>query len=132
MPISYRVIEALNAVITRCTGTVTDDEFISHRADLDADTRVGPGYLLLVDLRGAAEIKISVEAFRQDAAADSFVAQRQGVRVAIVAPETAIFGLARMFQLLHDEGPQEVEVFRAMPEAEQWLGVSVSGRPPAR
>ena len=124
MAVAYRVIEALNAVVVTCTGTVTDDEFLAHRSELDADPRARPGYLLLVDLRPAEAIEISAAAFRQDADADVSSPQRRGARVAIVAPKTAAFGLARMFEILHDEGPQEVMVFRTMPEAEEWLGLS--------
>ena len=53
-----------------------------------------------------------------------------GTCVAIVAPQPAVFGIARMYQLLRDP-PYEVRVFRELAKAEAWLDgrVSKSGTP---
>jgi hypothetical protein len=51
-----------------------------------------------------------------------------GNRVAIVAPQPAVFGLARMYGLMRDP-PYEVNVVRESSEAEAWLGRSDSDAP---
>lgn len=125
MPISYRFIEKSNAFVVTCTGTVTDVEFIAHREELGADQRLRRGYLLIVDLRHVDAINISLDTFRKDAEMVKLSPPHGNTRIAIVAPERAVFGLARTYQALNEGGPQKVMVFRAMAEAEQWLGVSV-------
>jgi hypothetical protein len=125
MPITYRFIEESNAFLVTCTGTVTDMEFIEHRKELEADQRLQVGYQLLVDLRKVAAIDISVDTFKMDAKNVKSSPRHSHSRIAIVAPKEAVFGLARIYQVLNEEGPRKVMVFHTMAEAEQWLGVSV-------
>jgi hypothetical protein len=42
-------------------------------------------------------------------------------RSAIVATSTELYGLARMFQMLNDNPQIEVQLFKTMAEAEDWL-----------
>ena len=44
-------------------------------------------------------------------------------KIAIVASKDVEFGMARMVELLADESPTEIRVFRAVGEAESWLGI---------
>jgi hypothetical protein len=125
MPITYRFIEKSNAFVVTCTGTVTDVEFIAHREELLSDQRLLRGYLLIVDLRHVDAINISVDTFRKDAEKVKLSPHHSNTRIAIVAPERAVFGLSRAYQSLNEGGPQKVMVFLTMAEAEQWLGVSV-------
>ena len=74
----------------------------------------------LWDLSGATEVQIEAEAIKELARARSFEA---GAKRAVVAPSDLAFGMARMFQLLHDEAPEDVRVFRAEADARRWLGL---------
>lgn len=125
MPITYRFVEKSNTFVVTCSGTVTDKEFIAHRKELEADQHLRPGYLLLVDLCHAAAINISVSTFRMDAKMVKSSPRHSNTRTAIVAPKKTIFGMARIYKVLNEGGPQKVMVFRTMVEAEQWLGISV-------
>jgi hypothetical protein len=44
-------------------------------------------------------------------------------RLAIVASQNEMFGLARMYQILRDDSPVEVHVFRERGDAARWLGL---------
>jgi hypothetical protein len=46
-----------------------------------------------------------------------------GARRALVVTSDVVFGMARMYQILRDESPDELEIFREMDGALQWLGV---------
>lgn len=35
-----------------------------------------------------------------------------------------LFGMARMYQILLDESPDELEIFRKLDDAFQWLGIA--------
>jgi hypothetical protein len=76
-----------------------------------------------VDLRAVTYMGVTSNGLRRlmglFAEADS-----RGIRTrcAIVAPEDAVFGVSRMWQLMReDEVAEEMSVFRAMREAEDWL-----------
>jgi hypothetical protein len=49
-----------------------------------------------------------------------------GARRAIVAPDLAVFGLARMFESHRDAGGDEeqIRVFKSLEDAWAWLGMS--------
>jgi hypothetical protein len=47
-----------------------------------------------------------------------------GARRALVITNDVLFGMARMYQLLKDESPDELQIFRNMDEALQWLGLA--------
>jgi hypothetical protein len=46
--------------------------------------------------------------------------------VAIVTPHPANFGMSRMYSTLGDSMKLTVEVFREMPEAEEWLSAQMT------
>ena len=43
---------------------------------------------------------------------------------AVVAPSDVLYGVARMFQSMHEAAPEEFQIFRTVGEAKHWLGVS--------
>ena len=47
------------------------------------------------------------------------------VKSAFFAPGRPAYGVARMFAALMEESPIDVQVFRQIEEAAQWLGVPV-------
>ena len=42
-------------------------------------------------------------------------------KLAVIAPRDLLFGMARMYEMLRDDSPVEVRVFRERDEAESWL-----------
>jgi hypothetical protein len=127
MAIRVRVDTKLGLVVVVCTGVVTVDEFNRHVAPLVAAPEYKLMPLTLVDttdaLRGDGPSTLLVEHARR--AAENIDDELEGgARVAIVATLDEFFGLARMYEMLRDGSPVECQVFRSLPEAEQWLGLS--------
>src|SRR5262249_20470431 len=103
---------------------LTRDELFSIVAELRMDAVITPEFSTLIDLSdGPPAADITGEVVRNLAAAP-----HKGVaRCAFVASSPAVFGLARMFVSYREArgSAERVGVFRAVDEAEKWLGLDV-------
>ena len=99
---------------------VADADLKSHQRNLLKDPDFDRGFDQLWDFREATHADVSTATLRELAKSRSYA---DGVKRALVAPLDVAFGLARMFQSLHDEAPETIQVFRSLPEAETWLGL---------
>src|SRR5579864_704527 len=100
MPTEYVIDNARGIVFTRAFGTLTDDDLRDHAVKLKADPSFMPTFRQLVDFSGVSEVALTSRGVTSVAgAANPF--ERAAVR-AIFAPQDAIFGLARMFEVVHD------------------------------
>jgi hypothetical protein len=132
MSIRVRVDETRELLEMVFAGEVTNSEF------LEAMNRyiVEPCAVLplgLFDLSDVTILGVAAESVR-DAARQ--VAQHVDPRLgegklAIVAPTDVLFGMARMYEILRDDSPIEVRVFRERDEAESWLGLTEQGASPS-
>jgi len=112
---------ALRLVLVRAWGTVSDEELAEHARALRADPRFRPDFRQLGDLRGITTLDATRAGIRQLAELSPFGA---GARRAIVVGSEVAFGMARMYELMRGEGQDEVEVFRDLPAALDWLGIA--------
>lgn len=120
MPADYRIDAQRRLISSAGRGAVTDDDLRGHQARLRSDPAFDPSYDQLWDFSQVTRIEVTSEALRELAGSRSFKA---GARRAMVTPSDVGFGLARMFQILHDEAPEELRVFRDLGEARSWLGL---------
>lgn len=120
MPAQYTIDSDRRIIFSQAIGVVTADDLRDHQSRLRADPAFDAKFDQLWDLSGATEVQIEAEAIKELARARSFEA---GAKRAVVAPSDLAFGIARMFQLLHDEAPEEVRVFRSEADARRWLGL---------
>jgi len=127
MPISYRIDKAARVVICTHAGMTSDADFIHTYKSLFNDPEYEAGLSKLIDLREADSVGRSGKALM--AIRDLLTIQYEGssvtTRIAIVAPADLSFGLGRMYEMLTDDAPQKVGVFRSMQKAVEWLGVSL-------
>lgn len=121
MPFAYQIDIARRLVISRARGTLTDQDLLSHAAALARDLRFRPDMRQLADFREVTKIEIATGTVRQMAGLNPF---RVGSRRAFVVGTEGAYGLARMYQILRDRDPDELEVFRALEPALEWLGLS--------
>jgi len=122
MPITYRIDPQSHLVMTVATGVLTDAELLDHKRRLAADPAFEPGMGQLSDIRGVEQLEVTPQGVRQFVAHDRVHAgQLEGHRLAIVAPQDLVFGMARMYQTLTDAN---VGVFRDVAEALAFLGRS--------
>ncbi|MBW1883985.1 MAG: hypothetical protein JRG89_16360 [Deltaproteobacteria bacterium] len=124
MPIRVRTSTELGLVHIVFEGEVTEEEFDRHVTPLVElpEFRLMP--LTLVDMTTAVQSDGTSEIVRRHAnraAANIDSEIGSGSKLALVATRDLFFGFSRMYEILRDESPVEVGVFRSLPEAVQWL-----------
>jgi len=121
VPTSYRIDSQRRTIFSTAKGVLQDDDLRSHQSEVLADVEFDRGFDQLWDFREVERVEVSTAMLGALASARSYEA---GVKRAMVAPSDLGFGMARMFQMLHDHAPEEIQVFRSMEEAEAWLGLT--------
>jgi hypothetical protein len=120
MPTSYRIDERLGMIFSSASGVVTDDDLRGHQRAVLADPGFDPRFSQIWDFQGVEDVEVSNEALRALAESKSYSAESKR---AVVAPRDVVYGMARMFQMLHEEAPEAFRVFRTPAEARAWLGL---------
>ncbi len=125
MPITIKSISEYNLVIITHTGEIKDDEFLEFYSRHFKGEIYGPSKKALIDLREADSRPRNPETLRQLAGfvMEHFNNSSEPPKVAVIAPKSLTFGLARMYQSYTDSMPWEFVVFRAVDAALAWLNV---------
>lgn len=121
MPHAYVLDEAHSLVLSRAWGALTDQELLSHLTTFANDPRFRPTFHQLADLREVTNLAVTSSGIRYQVRESPFAA---GSQRALVVSSDVAFGMARMFQILHDESAGDVEVFRNLDDALAWLGLT--------
>jgi hypothetical protein len=131
MPIEAKVDEGRGLVEIVVAGEVTESE-LSEAVDRYFSESWSALPLGLLDLREVVTADISTPLVREAAIrAEHRVDPRVGKgKFAIIAARDFLFGMARMYEILRDDSPVEVRVFRDRHEAELWLGSADDDPPP--
>ncbi len=117
---SYRVDERRGEVFTSVSGTLTNDDLLSHVRAVLADPRIADGAKAMIDFRGVSDFQVTAEALKD--AAELFRREPKFARTAFVTGADVVFGMGRMYeQLRAPEAPTEVGVFSDYQKAELWL-----------
>ena len=122
MPHEYSIDSAQRLVRVRMWGALTRTEILATVAELVGDPRLSPDFSELIDVTDATAAEIHTDDIRAIAGA----LLDRVARRAFVAPDPAVFGLARMFGAFRDmkDATEHVAVFRSIREAEEWLGLA--------
>jgi hypothetical protein len=120
MPAGYKIDLERSLVLSRGWGVLTDRELLAHVRALIADPRFARNFCQLGDLRDVTDVQITAATIREMVRLNPFWA---GARRALVVTSDVVYGMARMYQILRDESPDELEIFRKMDGALQWLGI---------
>jgi len=121
MPGAYTIDLARSLVLSRGWGVLTDRELLAHVRALTADPRFARHFRQLADLRDVTEVQFTASTIREMVRLNPFGA---GARRALVVTSDVVFGMARMYQILRDESPDELRIFRKVDDALQWLGIA--------
>lgn len=117
MPASFQLDVHRQLVHVTLSGDVTDDEVLDLQRALHQTPEAEPWWQALVDCSTADQMLLTAGAIRELGARSRFTAE---ARIAIVAPRDALYGIARMVELMHP-GPCEIMVFRDRDSAVAWL-----------
>jgi len=124
MPIDYRQVDGgLGNVIT-ASDVVTEEEFIGFYKDFFSqdENRLANYRFGLSDYSAVTELHVNVEAVKRVVAMSTRTASIiPDTLVAICAPQTYVFGLARMWEIFLDVSHWETHVFKDRDEAVAWL-----------
>lgn len=118
MPAAYRIDPERGLVLSRAWGTLRDDDIRRHYTELAADPAFDPSFRQLVDVREVTAVDLTSACIAEIAKRNDF---RPGARRAYVAPTDVAYGTARMLEAYAESVGGQVEVFRDLASAEQWL-----------
>ncbi len=122
MPISYTIDKHRKLILTKVSGILTDDELYHHKRSLMNDPQFEPGMRELSDVREIKELHVTSSGVWSMASIDKEHAEKlQSFKLAIIASEDIVFGMARMYQSLTQPSLPQVNVFRNEEEAMKWL-----------
>jgi len=128
MPEGHQIDVSRRIVVSRAWGELSTADFLAHYQSVATDPSFDPTFAQLVDLRDVTAFALDTGTIRAKAVNSLF---QPGVRRAIVAPSDIAFGLARMFSTYAESASQTVAVFRAIDEAERWLGIEIAAARPS-
>jgi hypothetical protein len=118
MSFDYRIDLARGLVITLGSDTLTGQDLLGHTGKLAKDPQFRADMREFLDLRGVTKLEIAGSTVRALARLNPFGA---GARRALLVGSDVAFGMARMYQTFRDTSPDELEVFRDLDPALEWL-----------
>jgi hypothetical protein len=120
MPVVYEIDEAARLLRTRCVGLVTMEEVIGHFDALENDPTCPEHLDVLLNLDDMDTIPDSGNI----AGVTKRISELRSLRFracAVVASRDAVFGMARMFEVLAESHFTATQVFRDTESAVEWL-----------
>src|SRR5208283_1821193 len=124
MPISYQIDGGRRLIRTRVTGCITWREVTDHFRQLEADPQFRVPLDVLLDLTDCTSFRErrQLEGLALHLKNVNELGGRTSFRhCAIVAHQSALFGMARMFAVLAEDQFVATSVFRTAAEGEAWL-----------
>lgn len=124
MAIQYSFDEEYGLVIMTASGYLVAQDIKDYIKNcLSKDPRIKTGYLELCDIRRIKANKITQEDMKDIMHLEEFENRPQPSKLACVVSSDADFGAARQYASNDFTANKQIEVFRSMSEAKQWLGV---------
>lgn len=122
MPFSFHLDPRHDTILIRGVGTLSLDDALLLLDDLTAAGPQISGKNGIIDATNATDTQMTFDSIRRVSdrvtqMSDLF----RSTRWAVIAPNDALFGVARMYETLRSGGPFEVRVFRSASEAEAWV-----------
>jgi hypothetical protein len=124
VPIQRHDFDDYELLLTQLIGVVTEAEFLSYYGRLLETGRIADFSCELVDGRHVTRWDVPPEA--QWTLADMArerVHLLSDLSVAMLAPNDLLYGVFRMWQLQRADLDYEVQAFRELADAVEWLGV---------
>lgn len=128
MAILHKIYEEYGIVVSTLVRAISDDDLVTAYQELYENERWKPGFNEIVDLRRADMEGVTGEGLRRlSAMVDHYVHGRsEGFKTAIVASDDLPYGLARMYDAISTDSPENVRVFKELDEALDWIGIDGS------
>jgi hypothetical protein len=118
VPVTYHIDVARRLVLSHATGCLTDADLQQHQQQLRQEPAFDPTFSQLSDWTGVTAIALTADGLRQRVAQSIF---QPGTPRAIVVSSLALYGFARMIQILQSFQGGNMRVFRELAAAQAWL-----------
>jgi hypothetical protein len=131
MPVIYRIDAARGLIRTKCVGNVTFPEVMDHFRQLEKDPDCPLKLDVLLDFREMVSLPTDLQL---SAVSEEIARIRRTVQFgacAIVASSDALFGTAKVFEVVAARAFRVTNVFRGPAAAEVWLEEQRTSHPPA-
>lgn len=122
-PIRFEVDTAQRLRKAIFKGEITEAALFHSYTQLLSQPDYDPTLNDLVDLREVERLEVSSRGIRQLVELFAQPESQSANKLAIVAPESHIFGMARMYEILSSDTSEQIQVFRDLRDAENWLGI---------
>jgi hypothetical protein len=119
MRVSREIDRIHRVILLGVSGPLEDAGLLSLAADLRSDPEVKPDFALLIDLREASGLAVTAAGVRALVAQPLILSPAS--RRAVVVPSDLGFGMARMYEMLREDGGGATRAFRDFAEARRWV-----------
>lgn len=126
MPLSYWIAPESQLVVVRGRDTVTEQEALGLRYSLCTHPRFDPSFRELIDQRRVTGVQLSEEGLKRLATLNPYGSKS---RRAVVAPDEAVYQIARRYQQSRPRSPDTLEVFQSWVDALGWLRLAEGDLP---
>ena len=125
MPINYFIYSSANLVLFICYKHVNDDHLVNAWKQLYKDPEYTIGMDELVDVRQISDLNVTEKGINKLVGIVEGLDQKLPTpyRTAVVAESDASFGVARMYELMRADSPEQIRVFRKFKDAAHWLSL---------
>ncbi len=121
MPVTYQIDAARERIHTMCSRPLTFTEVVDHFRTLKVDPACTGHLDVLLDVSDADSLPATNQLGAVSAELSAVRAKVEFGLCAIIAPQDAMFGVMRMFEILAGPYFRAIRVFRRADEAEAWL-----------
>jgi hypothetical protein len=121
MPVNYRIDAGRRMICTTCSGNLTLAEVVEHFQTLSEDPDCVGTLDVHLDLTETRTVPQVHEIQSVGYAMSMIRIKARFGACAIIAPNDALFGMMRMFEVFAGEHFRVIRVFRGSTEASAWL-----------
>lgn len=122
MPIKVQIDRSARLISSIFSGEISEDDLRAAIVQLPQEPGFDPSFAHIIDFTNVSATKISTEFVRSLAHQQSLF--HLNVTQVVVAPQSYIFGLARMAEIVRGHQFRTVKVVQSLAEAYETLGIA--------
>ncbi len=123
MPILHSTNEDHRIILSTFTGSITDDLLLQSYKKIFGTEIWQSGYHVITDLREGNFEAVTIEGLRELFLTNKEMSNGKKVltRTAIIATQEIPYALARAYEFISEELPENIKVVKNMSEAIEWV-----------
>ena len=125
MPATFVIDHQQRLVRSKAWGVLVDADLAASQKGLREDKQFDPSFRQIWDMSEVTDLQLTGRQVQMLAFTSPFAPDAQR---AVVVNSDVAYGMARMYALMGDRDPERFQIFRDLPSALRWLGVSDDAR----